>query len=59
MAQVCWETVKSIKQDGKGFSIDVTEPLKRAKVPGGWLVRYIFHAGLGMTFVPDPGHAWE
>ena len=34
----------------------------RAKVPGGWLVRYI---SLGekehvcLTFVPDPAYTWE
>ena len=36
----------------------------RAKVPGGWLVtlnqeRGTHGAGVGLTFVPDPEHAWR
>ena len=48
--------------------------LRRAKVPGGWLVIFYkfehqvcdadwswgWGAGFGgMTFVPDPGHSWD
>jgi hypothetical protein len=46
--------------------------VERAKIPGGWLVRWLnydFHpsldaaqAGLsygGITFVPDPEHTWD
>ena len=29
--------------------------VKRAKVPGGWLVSI----GEGVAFVPDPGHKWD
>jgi len=29
--------------------------VRRAKVPGGWLVV----AGGGVTFLPDPEHAWD
>jgi hypothetical protein len=36
----------------------------RARVPGGWLVLCIKDGGDqtstgGVTFVPDPGHAWD
>lgn len=32
----------------------------RAKVVGGWLVRFHSHTGVvAMTFVPDPKHQWE
>ena len=31
----------------------------RARVPGGWLI-FICTPGLGgVTFYPDPNHAWE
>jgi len=33
--------------------------LKRAKVPGGWLVVYSDMQGSGITFVPDADHAWQ
>ncbi len=29
--------------------------IKRAKVPGGWLVK----AGYGLMFYPDPEHQWD
>jgi hypothetical protein len=31
----------------------------RAKVPGGWLVRVWMYDRGGITFVPDPEHAWD
>lgn len=32
----------------------------RAKVPGGWLMRYHSHTGaVALTMVPDPKHQWE
>jgi len=49
-------------------SVPTTE---RAKVPGGWLVRFYYHEydGFseertvygygGMTFYPDPEHQWD
>ena len=31
----------------------------RARVPGGWLI-FIYKGGLGgVTFYPDPNHAWD
>ena len=44
-----WEAIL----DGR-FPKQTTAWLFRAKVPGGWLM-----AGGGMTFVPDPKHAWD
>jgi len=29
----------------------------RARVPGGWLI-FIWTPGGGVTFYPDPNHAW-
>ena len=32
----------------------------RAKVPGGWVLRFQGHSGAtAMTLVPDPKHQWE
>ena len=37
--------------------------LYRKKVPGGWIVIYVFGEQLGneacMTYVPDPTYEWE
>lgn len=37
--------------------------IMRAKIPGGWLVKGQFRqgdsGGFGLTFVPDPDHAWD
>lgn len=47
---IVWEDLKS------STSIDV----KRAKVPGGWLV-YVQYTvdSAGITFYPDPNHEWD
>jgi hypothetical protein len=31
----------------------------RAKVPGGWLIIASNKQGVGVTFMPDPGHEWD
>ena len=31
----------------------------RAKVPGGWLVLFKGFDNAGLTFYPDPNHAWD
>jgi hypothetical protein len=56
MADLIWEMVNS------GDELFVC---KRAKVPGGWIVRVGERRyevgddeGIGLTFVPDPNHAW-
>ena len=33
--------------------------LLRVRVPGGWLVLASLSEGGGLTFVPDPTHAWQ
>jgi hypothetical protein len=33
--------------------------MKRAKVPGGWLVLVEMGQGIGLTFYPDPNHTWN
>lgn len=44
-----WERIEN--------ALDVTE---RAKIPGGWLVRFFGKGGeSGLTFVPDPQHTWN
>ncbi|QDT11002.1 hypothetical protein [Planctomycetes bacterium K23_9] len=43
-------------QDAKSMTFN------RAKVPGGWLVTSTLYSGpkgYGITFVPDPNHAWD
>jgi hypothetical protein len=47
--QITWEYIKSI--DGPSICC-------RAQVPGGWLVATGLNGG-GLTFMPDPDHAWE
>ena len=34
-------------------------PTARAKVPGGWLVMVGDTSSRGVTFYPDPDHAWD
>jgi hypothetical protein len=54
-----WETLNTVREeDGVLDSKYMTE---RAKIPGGWLVLSQFHIGgaHGLTFVPDPNHAWD
>jgi hypothetical protein len=34
-------------------------PIRRAKVPGGWLVRTSSAEGAGICFYPDPQHKWD
>jgi hypothetical protein len=41
--------LKFEKLDAGGYAV------ARAKVPGGWLIV----CGTGVTFYPDPGHAWD
>ncbi len=53
MAVLEWERVK---ESGNGVGLSRT---KRAKVPGGWLVKSRMADGVGLTFVPDPDHTWE
>jgi hypothetical protein len=35
------------------------ETLRRAKVPGGWIIVVRQIAGCGTTFMPDPEHKWD
>jgi len=45
--------LEEIKSQGIGTRV------RRAKVPGGWLVAIENMSGLGMTFYPDPDHQWD
>jgi hypothetical protein len=55
-----WETVKTNETD-------LSKTLRRAKIPGGWLVIAVCAPGLhegdpsgvGLTFVPDSHHQWN
>lgn len=33
--------------------------VRRAPIPGGWLVALGLNEGGGLTFVPDPHHEWD
>ena len=40
-------------------SDDFFSLVRRAKVPGGWLVYVCYGATAGVTFYPDPDHTWD
>jgi hypothetical protein len=46
-------TIDGQRQDSYPFT------LRRAPVPGGWLVTLRLNEGGGLTFVPDPHHEWD
>ena len=52
-----WWDIKS------GGHADSFLRIKRAKVPGGWLVTTSVNMGResasGITFMPDPNHEWD
>ena len=60
-----WEEIPSnhddLMQSHKDYIIDVQH--YRAKVPGGWLVKYskeLYRGGVGgMVLVNDPNHEWQ
>ena len=54
-SKVVWE---ELKNDVNGVYLAHTF---RAKIPGGWLIRIadINGYGCGITFYPDPNHAWD
>jgi len=45
-----WETIDRGLMKGN---------MERLEVPGGWLVKYTFGYGAGLTFVPDKKHEWK
>ena len=51
-----WEELTPRKA-GAGL-FDLGWDVHRAKVPGGWLV-VVIHNTSGITFYPDPEHAWD
>ena len=59
-----WEYIEQASKPAKGNNGNY---IRRAKVPGGWLVEsYVggqtadgLGYGLGLTFIPDPDHKWE
>ena len=48
-----WETLES-----KGIILG-KKSIKRAKVPGGWLIRAEVDTGGSVIFMPDPHHEWD
>lgn len=36
-----------------------TFAIRRAKVPGGWLITHNWSEAGGLTFFPDPEHKWD
>jgi hypothetical protein len=53
MANIVWERIEQEKN-----YLQAPE-LTRARVPGGWLVRFKNSDTGGPTFVPDPKHEWK
>ncbi len=51
-----WQEIDSSREGGGLIKLDWK--VFRAKVPGGWLV-LVMHNTTGLTFHPDPGHAWD
>jgi hypothetical protein len=54
-----WENVKSDTDDKHKHCT-----IKRAKVPGGWLIQSVLStqlegSGVSITFYPDPEYAWQ
>jgi len=53
-----WEKIESV--DDTPWNRPHIVSVRRAKVPGGWLVSAENNAGGGgLTFVPDPDHKWD
>lgn len=54
-SEIVWEKVpQALSMKLPSFSGNTW----RAKVPGGWLVSLQVPHGTGLTFYPDPHHAW-
>ncbi len=61
MVTIKWELVKDEATRTGLALLAGRQPgieLKRAEVPGGWLVRCTELRRSGLTFVPDPKHEW-
>lgn len=54
--RVKWQTVPVEDDDHR--SERRVRSMKRARVPGGWLVLVGAKTGGGLTFYPDPAHGW-
>lgn len=62
--------MSKIKFEWDEISDSMTQTIDRAKVEGGWIVRYIEHWGITIegvrmpmksvstTFIPDKNHKW-
>lgn len=58
MNRLDWERLE--EKGSAPFNLNTTAA--RAKVPGGWLLRYISlgeREHLHMCFIPDPDYSWE
>jgi hypothetical protein len=61
MAKIQWQCVAGewLYPEKDGGHFNAPPNTERAKVPGGWLLRFDYAGGAGgMTFVPDPKHNW-
>ncbi len=61
-SEFIWETMKTKRKSDDGKVRAANESIRRAKVPGGWLVHLIDNiSGMpvsGLAFYPDPDHNW-
>ena len=59
--QIVWETIQTKTEENRlALGLTATHELvRRAKVPGGWLVAVSLLGVNGVTFYPDPEHLWD
>ena len=52
-----WEHLAT--EEYAGWLQRTGDVVRRAKVPGGWLISVLARDGVGVTFYPDPEHVWD
>lgn len=54
-----WEELKADYRTLDGKVYELRPPMRRAKIPGGWLIMAGGNEEIGITFYPDPQHKWD
>ncbi len=59
-AKVIWDVVRELGGNPEGGPKTY---LYRARVPGGWLIKFVVVTGAApdadLAFIPDPGYTWD